>query len=116
VEVCRVGDLEDGVPKIVSLDRRRVVVVRCSDEIFAIRDVCPHMTSSFAAGIVRPVVAAAPDSGEIVLNVDEPMVRCPWHAWEFNMRTGECLVDPKLRVRAYDVTVRDSVVYIELGR
>ena len=34
------------------------------------------------------------------------ILRCPWHAWEFDVRTGQSWFDPaKTRVRTYDVTV-----------
>jgi 3-phenylpropionate/trans-cinnamate dioxygenase ferredoxin subunit len=34
------------------------------------------------------------------------MVRCPWHGWEFDVRTGQSWFDPvQVRVRRYDVTV-----------
>ncbi|WP_373427037.1 Rieske (2Fe-2S) protein [Pseudarthrobacter siccitolerans] len=33
-------------------------------------------------------------------------IRCPWHQWEFDIRTGESFYDPKnARVRKYDVEV-----------
>ena len=34
------------------------------------------------------------------------MLRCPWHAWEFDIRTGQSWCDPDdLRVRRYAVHV-----------
>jgi len=34
------------------------------------------------------------------------MVRCPWHGWEFDIKTGQSWFDPdKTRVRNYPVTV-----------
>ena len=37
------------------------------------------------------------------------MLRCPWHGWEFDIRTGQSWFDPaRVRVRSYDVTVTDA--------
>jgi 3-phenylpropionate/trans-cinnamate dioxygenase ferredoxin subunit len=34
------------------------------------------------------------------------MLRCPWHGWEFDIRTGQSWFDPThVRVRSYKVTV-----------
>ena len=34
------------------------------------------------------------------------MLRCPWHGWEFDIRTGQSYCDPKrFRVKAYAVNV-----------
>ncbi len=34
------------------------------------------------------------------------MLKCPWHGWEFDLRTGQSYCDPKSTwVRAYEVTV-----------
>jgi 3-phenylpropionate/trans-cinnamate dioxygenase ferredoxin subunit len=34
------------------------------------------------------------------------MLRCPWHCWEFDIRTGQSWCDPdSVRARTYNVTV-----------
>jgi 3-phenylpropionate/trans-cinnamate dioxygenase ferredoxin subunit len=34
------------------------------------------------------------------------LLRCPWHGWEFDVRTGQSWFDPAhMRVRRYPVTV-----------
>jgi 3-phenylpropionate/trans-cinnamate dioxygenase ferredoxin subunit len=34
------------------------------------------------------------------------MLRCPWHGWEFDVKTGQSWLDPaRTRVRRYPVTV-----------
>ena len=42
------------------------------------------------------------------------MLRCPWHGWEFDIRTGRSYIDPeKLRVRAYEVVVEPGQRLVE---
>ena len=37
------------------------------------------------------------------------MIKCPWHGWEFDIRTGQSWCDPgKTRVRAYDASAIDG--------
>jgi 3-phenylpropionate/trans-cinnamate dioxygenase ferredoxin subunit len=34
------------------------------------------------------------------------MLNCPWHGWEYDIRTGQSWCDPNdIKVRAYPVTV-----------
>ncbi len=37
---------------------------------------------------------------------EEELLRCPWHGWEFDIRTGQSWCDPdSVRARTYSVTV-----------
>ena len=36
------------------------------------------------------------------------MIACPWHGWEYDLRTGECLWNPRYRVRVYAVEIKDD--------
>jgi nitrite reductase/ring-hydroxylating ferredoxin subunit len=39
------------------------------------------------------------------------MVRCPWHGWEFDVRTGECITVPET-IDTYKVVVEDGLVKV----
>ena len=42
------------------------------------------------------------------------IVRCPWHGWEFDLRTGKSYCDPvKMRVRNYAVSVEPGARVVE---
>jgi len=53
--------------------------------------------------------------GEYEYSREGEILRCPWHGWEFDMRTGQSWFDPKkVRVRQYQVTVEpDTAVTTE---
>jgi hypothetical protein len=55
-------------------------------------------------------------AGELTLGSRDSVVRCPWHKWEFDIATGRCLVDERLRVRRYAVRLEDDEVVITLDR
>jgi 3-phenylpropionate/trans-cinnamate dioxygenase ferredoxin subunit len=41
------------------------------------------------------------------------ILRCPWHQWEFDLRTGQSWFDPaKVRVRAYDARVESGATLL----
>jgi 3-phenylpropionate/trans-cinnamate dioxygenase ferredoxin subunit len=50
------------------------------------------------------IEAARP--GEYHYSRPDEILRCPWHGWEFDIKTGQSWVDPaKTRVRRYPVSV-----------
>ena len=42
------------------------------------------------------------------------LVRCPWHKWDFDIRTGTCTVDERLRVRRYPAWVDGGELVVSL--
>jgi len=40
-------------------------------------------------------------------------VICPWHGFDFDLKTGECLVDADLRVPTYPVKVEGDSILVE---
>jgi nitrite reductase/ring-hydroxylating ferredoxin subunit len=44
---------------------------------------------------------------------DGEILQCPWHGWEFDLLTGQHLVDGSdARLRGYPVEVHDEDVYV----
>jgi 3-phenylpropionate/trans-cinnamate dioxygenase ferredoxin subunit len=42
------------------------------------------------------------------------IIRCPWHGWEFDIRTGQSYCDPKrFRTRAYAVNVEPGASVVK---
>jgi nitrite reductase/ring-hydroxylating ferredoxin subunit len=37
---------------------------------------------------------------------------CPWHGYEYDIKTGVCAADRRLRLRKYAVIHRDGGVYV----
>jgi nitrite reductase/ring-hydroxylating ferredoxin subunit len=116
VEVGPLDDLAEGVPRIVTVGGREIAVVRWRGRLFAIRNSCPHQTVSFAAGTVVERVVGAEQLGDVSVDEADPVIRCPRHGWRFGLASGRCTADPRLRMRTYDVTVRDGRVFLATGR
>src|SRR3712207_1948678 len=91
-----VGGLDDFAPRsvtIVSAGRVEVGVVRWDgDEVFALRNLCPHARGPVCEGRLGPRIVAA-GGDPLALDVDEttPVIACAWHGWEFDVRTGEAV-------------------------
>lgn len=93
--------------------RREIVVVNADGELFAVFNRCPHQQALLSRGRLAGAPAAGPP-GTFAYLPDARVLRCPWHHYEFDLRTGRCLADPqRLRVATYEVRVEgeEFVVY-----
>lgn len=61
----------DGGRRAVSVDGRKLVIVRSGDERFACEDRCLHAGIRLSAAIQRDTV-----------------LECRWHHWRYDLRTG----------------------------
>ena len=42
------------------------------------------------------------------------MLSCPWHGWQYDVRTGENEFDRAIRLETFDVVVEDGDVKVAL--
>jgi 3-phenylpropionate/trans-cinnamate dioxygenase ferredoxin subunit len=101
--VARADELPPGTRRIVELGGRSIGIFNVGGRLFALRSRCPHMGAALCEGTVTATVTS-PCPGEFVFDGESPMLRCPWHGWEFDMATGQSFCDPaKTRVKRYAV-------------
>lgn len=106
-----------GEKRQVLVDGRALVVGRISpDEYFAIRDVCPHQGAELSRGTLAGTCLPTGEPGEYVYAREREILRCPWHSWEFDVRTGENIFFPntKYRVKTYPVDAGADGVFVEV--
>jgi nitrite reductase/ring-hydroxylating ferredoxin subunit len=103
--IAKVGEIAPGQRKILEVGGRRIGVFHSNGEYFALLDRCPHQGASLCSGMLLSLVDSS-GPGEYRTSRQAEMLRCPWHGWEFDIRTGQSWCDPsKLRVKTYPVTV-----------
>jgi 3-phenylpropionate/trans-cinnamate dioxygenase ferredoxin subunit len=119
--VAGASEIEPGERKIVELEGRKIGVFNVDGEYFALLDQCPHAGAALCSfGTVFGVSDAEKPDGDISYERNRA-IRCPWHAWEYDIRTGESFFDPRnARVRKYEVEVvpgsPEDVVDLDGGR
>jgi 3-phenylpropionate/trans-cinnamate dioxygenase ferredoxin subunit len=103
--VAPLEDLPPGTRKLVSIDGRAIVVLNVAGELFALIDRCPHRGGSLCEGKLTGLVEAS-EPGRYLFSRPNEILRCPWHGWEFDIRTGKSRCDPeKVRAKSYEVAV-----------
>lgn len=111
-DVGRVEDLDDGVFRLVRAGGREIGIVRWRGEVFAVRNVCPHIAGPVCT-TVRLHLVAEPAGLSPCPDADKPVIVCAWHKWEFELRSGRAVSDRKLRVKTYPTEVRpDGSIWV----
>ncbi len=112
------GDLErfvDGVAEPIELSGRALVVVRRGNAVHVLRDRCPHQGARLSDGHVTGYVPSCRPGADISIERPGEIIVCPWHGWEFDVRTGLSLCDPQhTRVRSYATRVENGRVLVEI--
>jgi nitrite reductase/ring-hydroxylating ferredoxin subunit len=102
---ARAGDLLPGQRRLVEIGGRRIIVFNIKGELFALSDTCPHRGASLSGGVLTGLVVSN-GPGDYTYTRAGEIIRCPWHQWEFDVRTGRSHCDPKrLRLMQFPACV-----------
>lgn len=102
------ADVPPGSRKLYTVKGRPVAVFNLDGEYFGLFDKCPHQGGSLCAGAVTGLVRSDVP-GQYEYSKDGEIVRCPWHGWEFDIRTGQSWCEPeRVKVKTYQVDVMRS--------
>ena len=103
--VGTVDEIAPGARKIVEVGGRSIGIFNVNGEYFALLNRCPHQAGPLCQGNTYGFLKSG-GVGEYEYSRPGEIVRCPWHGWEFDVRTGQSWFDPvQVRVRRYNVTV-----------
>jgi nitrite reductase/ring-hydroxylating ferredoxin subunit len=107
--VARVDEIPEGGVKQVEIKGRKIGIFNVHGEFFALLDKCPHAGAPLCRGTIVGL-AEADEPGRYRLTRKGELLRCPWHGWEFDIRTGQSWCDPT------HTWVRRFAVAIEPGQ
>jgi nitrite reductase/ring-hydroxylating ferredoxin subunit len=106
--VAKASEVAPGTAKMVTVAGREIGIFNLDGEYFALANRCPHAGGPLCDGkIVALVQSDGP--GSYRLTRHQEFLRCPWHGWEFDIRTGQSWCDPgSVRARPFQVTVESG--------
>ena len=111
--VARAADLMPGTRKLVTVEGRGIVVLNIKGELFALSNTCPHRGASLCNGLLTGLVRST-KPGEYQYERAGEILRCPWHQWEFDVRTGRSYCDPRrLRLMQFPIAIEAGASVVE---
>ena len=48
-------------------------------------------------------------------DLEDEIVTCPWHGWQYDVTTGRNVMDPDIGLAQYEVEIENGVVKVALN-
>ena len=98
VKVASLSQLLPGSVIEASLGEDRYAICNVDGRVHALAGTCPHRGGPLGQGALHGA-----------------SLTCPWHAWEFDCRTGAHDRNPDVRVAAFSVHVDGDDILIDIS-
>jgi nitrite reductase/ring-hydroxylating ferredoxin subunit len=97
VPVARAADVPPGTGTTVMVGARAVALFNLDGEFHALDGVCLHRGGPVGEG-----------------DVDDGVVTCPWHGWQYEVATGRNVLDRSIGLAKHDARVEEGTVFVAL--
>jgi len=98
IEIAALEDIPKLGSRVVKTDTMNVAVFRTrDDQVFAIKDACPHKQGPLSQGIVSGTT-----------------VTCPLHNWKIDLVSGEALGPDEGCTNTFSTRIEGGKVYLSL--
>lgn len=116
--VTNADELEDGNRIVAELEGREVGVFNVDGEYYAYTSWCAHQSGPVCEGSIGGTMEAEFDPETLETDFrwgrEGNVLRCPWHEWEYDIVSGECLSHPDIRLPSHDVRVDDGKIVVTI--
>jgi 3-phenylpropionate/trans-cinnamate dioxygenase ferredoxin subunit len=111
--VAPARELPPGSRRLVTLGGRPIAIFNIAGEFFALLNRCPHQGGNLCEGKLIGLVESS-EPGIYRYSREGEILRCPWHGWEFDVRTGKSWCDPaRIRTKTYEVAIEPGRNLVE---
>lgn len=97
VRVVGVNDVPIGSSHVVEIGDCSIAIFNVDGTFFALDNTCAHRGGPLGEG-----------------ELEGDVVTCPWHGWEYNVRTGISITTPSVSVKTYEVKIEGADVKVLL--
>ena len=111
--IASVRDFPADTRRLVEVRGRQIAVFNIKGEFFALANRCPHQGGSLCEGRLTGLIESS-EPGKYRYSRRGEIIRCPWHGWEFDVRTGKSWCEPsKVQARQFAVSVAPGSALVE---
>lgn len=108
---CTVKEFEEEGRIIVQMNKLEVGIFKVSNHFYAWINICPHGAAPICEGSIcgtrLPSLVYHYQYGK-----EQEVIRCPWHGWEFDLKTGKHLANQKAKLKEVEVKVEGEEIYL----
>jgi nitrite reductase/ring-hydroxylating ferredoxin subunit len=113
--VAKTSEMQDGERRIVLAGKDEVGVFNKGGVYYAYRNYCVHSGGPACEGLLINKVLdiiGADRTYEGQTFSEKVHFVCPWHGYEYELETGQCVGDRRLRLKKFDVVRRGDDIYV----
>jgi nitrite reductase (NADH) small subunit len=97
VNVARVEDVPPGSVRPFTVGETEIALAHCNGGFYAVQGHCLHLQGPLGHG-----------------KLEECVLTCPWHGWQYDIRTGQNEFDLAIQLQVYDVQVDNGDVRVRV--
>ncbi len=97
VRVTGTGDVASGSGIVAEVNDKSIAIFNVDGTYYAIDNTCVHRGGPLGEG-----------------ELEGDTVTCPWHGWQYNVKTGACINNPSATLKSYEVKVEGTDVKVLL--
>lgn len=97
VKVAKKSEIPDDCGKLVQAKGLSIALFKVDGGVHAIASTCPHQGGPLDEG-----------------GLDGSIVTCPWHGWDFDVKTGACSFNPSIKTQTFRVKEEGDDVCVEV--
>lgn len=97
VKVATLAEVPLGKTKSVEVKGGVIALYNVDGTIYATANTCPHRGGPLGEG-----------------DLDEAVITCPWHSFQFEVSSGKCLTNQGLSIPCHQVRVDGQEILVEV--
>ena len=97
VKVAGVSDVPPGTVKEVEANGKLIALANVEGQFYALDNVCLHQGGPVGQGVL-----------------EGHQVECPWHGWQYDVKSGQCVFNPVAQLATYEVKVDGGDVLVAI--
>lgn len=95
--LAKVSDIPEGSSiAVMTPNDQEIALFNINGKIYAIDNECPHAGGPLAEG-----------------DINDTVVKCPWHGWEFDLKTGACINSKIHCVAIIPIEIKDGLIFLK---
>ena len=94
---AKASEIAQGAGRSLEVAGQKIALFHVGGKFYALADTCPHRGGPLGDG-----------------HLEGTQVTCPWHAWQFDVTTGECQTMPGGKQPCFKTKIENGEVWIDI--
>ncbi|WP_254525617.1 Rieske (2Fe-2S) protein [Natrinema caseinilyticum] len=116
--VADADEIDVGERILVQIEGKPIGIFNIDNEYVAYLSWCAHQSGPCAEGNITGTKTASFDPDTLQTDLEYvkegEILNCPWHGWEYDLQSGECLSRDNISLASFPVSVDDGKIVVTM--